>query len=130
MRTYLWCQSMNAYFRLQAPDDAPPEVLKYNGQLMQRFPFIDTDNLIGLAPLTGAHDEGAGIRIPEEWALAVSTPQEEAHGEWLSRTFFQRRRYVSEEELAKLLCPSCQGSGCKECGTTGISGQEASEILL
>jgi|SRR5918911_5364935 hypothetical protein len=100
------------YFRLNAPADAEPEVLKYQGQIMQRFPLIDTETRIGLAPLGGRDLEGTGIRVPEEYALPCTAAEVE-HGEWLSQTFFERVRYVTEEERAKALCQSCQGSGLK-----------------
>ena len=98
------------YYRLEAPGDAPAEVLKYNGQLLQRFSFLDGDKLIGLASLGGRPDEGAGIRVPEAWAVSL-TPAELAHARWLARTFFDRERYVTEEERERMLCRSCQGSG-------------------
>lgn len=97
------------YYRLEAPGDAPAEVLKYNGQLLQLFSFLDGDKLIGLASLGGRPDEGAGIRVPGAWALPL-TPAELAHARWLARTFFDRERYVTEEERERMLCRSCQGS--------------------
>lgn len=148
---------MSEFFRLNAPETAPPEIQKYNGQIMSRFTFLDTDNLIGLAPLGGRPFEGAGIRVPAEWATPV-TPRERAHAEWLDRTFFERERYVTIEEIDRILCNSCQGSGlcgllegrtilvaresraelersgvivtdCEECKGCGITGTEADEIL-
>ena len=98
------------YYRLEAPGDAPAEVFKYNGQLLQRFSFLDGDKLIGLASLGGRPDEGAGIRVPGAWAVPL-TPAELAHARWLERTFFDRDRYVTEEERERMLCRSCQGSG-------------------
>jgi hypothetical protein len=98
------------YCRLEAPGDAPAEVLKYNGQLLQRFSFLDGDKLIGLASLGGRPDEGVGVRVPEAWAVPL-TPSELAHARWLARTFFDRERYVTEEERERMLCHSCQGSG-------------------
>jgi hypothetical protein len=91
---------MSEFFRLEAPQDAPAEVLKYNGQIMTRFTFIDTDMRIGLGSLRGRQDEGVGIRVPEEWAKPLTTNAEREHAEWLDRTFFEREAYVSEEERA------------------------------
>lgn len=91
---------MSTYFLLSAPVDAPPEVLKYQGQIMSRFSFLDTDNLIGLASLAGRPDEGSGIRIPEDWAIPA-TPEQAAHGAWLTHTFFERESYVTAQEALK-----------------------------
>jgi hypothetical protein len=98
------------YYRLNAPPDAPEEVRKYNGQILQRFPFIDTEAGFGLASLGGRPQEGVGVRVPEAWAVPL-TAAELAHARWLARTFSERDRYVTEEEWQRILCRSCKGSG-------------------
>jgi hypothetical protein len=145
------------YFRLNVQGEAPDAVRRHGGQIMQRFPFIDTDQGIGLASLVGRPDEGVGVRAPASWAVPL-TPAELAHARWLARTFFDRERYVTEEERERMLCRACQGSGlvgqlqgytilvshetraqleaggavvteCEDCHGFGVTGPEADALL-
>jgi hypothetical protein len=145
------------YYRLRVQGEAPEAVRRHDSQLMQRFPFIDTDSGVGLASLVGRPNEGVGVRVPEEWLVAL-TPAEVAHARWLARTFFERDRYVTEEERERMLCRSCQGSGlvgrlqahvilvthetraqleadgtvvteCEDCHGFGVTGPEAEALL-
>ncbi len=145
------------YYRLRVKGEAPEAVRRHDGQLMQRFSYIDSDAGVGLASLAGRPDEGVGVRVPEEW-LEPLTPAEVAHARWLARTFFERERYVTEEERERALCHSCQGSGlvadlqghgilvthetraqleadgavvtgCKGCHGFGVAGPEADALL-
>ena len=109
------------YFRLKVQGEAPDAVRRHDGQIMQRFPFIDTEQGIGLASLVGRPDEGVGVRVPSSWVVPL-TPTELAHARWLARTFFDRERYVTEEERERMLCRSCQGSG--------LSGDLHGHIIL
>lgn len=145
------------YYRLHVQGEAPDAVRRHDGQLMQRFPFIDSDAGVGLASLVGRPDEGVGVRVPEAWAVAL-TPAEVAHARWLARTFFEREHYVTEEERERMLCRACQGSGligqlqghtilithetraqleadgavvteCEGCHGFGVTGPEADALL-
>ena len=145
------------YYRLQVQGEAPDDVRRHDGRIMQRFTYLDGENLLGLASLGGRPDEGVGVRVPEPWAVPL-TSTELAHARWLARTFFERGRYVTEEEWLGILCRSCKGSGlvgllhgsgilvthetraqlerdgavfteCEECNGLGVSGPEATEIM-
>lgn len=145
------------YYRLRVKGEAPEAVRRHDGQLMQRFSYLDGDSLVGLASLVGRPDEGGGVRVPKEWLEAL-TPAEVAHARWLARTFFERERYVTEEERERMLCRSCQGSGlvadlsghgilathetraqleadgaivteCGDCHGFGVTGPEAEALL-
>lgn len=105
------CPSLqDEYYRLRVQGEAPEAVRRHDGRIMQRFTHIDNDAGVGLASLAGRPDEGVGVRVPEGWLVPL-TPPEVAHARWLARTFFERERYVNEDELAKILCASCKGSG-------------------
>src|SRR5918999_750531 len=90
------------YYRLRVKGEAPDAVRRHDGQLMQRFTFIDNDAGVGLASLGGRPDEGVGVRVPEDW-LESLTPAEVAHARWLAHTFFKRERYVTEDERERML---------------------------
>ncbi|MFL6284507.1 MAG: hypothetical protein ACJ74Q_15285 [Pyrinomonadaceae bacterium] len=145
------------YYRLRVLGEAPDAVRRHDGQIMQRFPFIDNDAGFGLASLGGRPEEGVGVRVPEAWLVGL-TPAEVSHARWLARTFFDRDRYVTEEERERMLCRSCQGSGlvgelqrhvilvthetraqlegegvvvteCEDCHGLGVTGPEAESLL-
>lgn len=145
------------YYRLRVQGEAPEAVRRHDGRIMQRFAHIDNDAGVGLASLAGRPDEGVGVRVPEGWLVPL-TPPEVAHARWLTRTFFDRERYVNEDELARILCTCCKGSGlvaevdghvvlvtressaalaadgatvseCGDCHGLGVAGPEAESIM-
>ncbi len=150
-------QLTDQYYRLRVQGEAPEAVRRHDGQTMQRFSFLDSEEGFGLLSLAGRPDEGVGVRVPAAWLVAL-IPVELAHARWLDHTFFERERYVTEGELAGILCRSCKGSGlvaqlrgsgilvtretraqleadgavvteCDECHGLGVSGPEAASIM-
>ncbi len=84
------------YLVVQAPQDATANIKQFNGQIVVRHREFDSNDgsRLGVAPLTGRHEEGNAYRI--EWHyLRPASEEEIAHGKYLGDTFFHRDEYIS-----------------------------------
>lgn len=91
------------YLVINAPSTAPELILRYNHQIVARDRSFDSNDgrRLGVSVLDGSQSEGQFLRVPIEW-LYPATEEEHEHGEWLGKTFFQRKKYIAPNEPRKL----------------------------